>query len=173
MSNTLAALFKLAGGIYGGDAVERLIVAVTGGHECHVEAVISDDPWAFFSAQLKTGVRILNHLDSNIERWYGLDTGLEVTSEAMEWALSECGQPYNLLEAIISGFKCAKTHNLEPLFCSQAFAQFYKRCGGNLGLEKPNPHDLAKRLIELGAKPIELLPSDLFSTFPLEQGVTQ
>ena len=162
MSTTLKALFRLGGPGYGGDVADYAIAEVTGGPEIHVEALIGDDPLTCFSAHLLTGVRMVGYLGGYPQRWYGLDTGVEVTQEALDWAKDECGQPYDLLAAIISGFKCADSRNLQPLFCSQAFAQFYKRCGGVLGLERPNPHVLAEYLILLGATRIESLPSGLF-----------
>ena len=166
MPTTLKALFRVAGGPHGGDLIDQAIVLATGGPEVHVEALIVEDPLTCFSAHLQTGVRISTYLGDNIAAWYGLDTGMEVTPEALEWAAAECGQPYNLLEAIISGFRCGAPRDLQPLFCSQAFAEVYERCGGELGLKKPNPHVLAGRLIEIGAQRMECLPSGLF-TLPL------
>ena len=83
MPFTLKALFKMAGGCYGGDVIEQTIVRVTGGPECHVEAMISEDPLLCFSAHMSTGVRTLPYLGGHSSLWYGLDTGVEVTPEAV------------------------------------------------------------------------------------------
>jgi hypothetical protein len=87
----------------------------------------------------------------------------------VEYAKDECGQPYALLAAILSGFhgiqgslKGMAAARLQPLFCSQAFAEVYKCCGGKLGWDRPNPHVLAQLLVEAGATGMVALPPDLF-----------
>jgi hypothetical protein len=159
---TLKAVFKLAGGAYGGTLLEQGIAKVTGGPEVHVEALIADDPLTCFSAHLDSGVRMVGYLGGKASLWYGLDTGLEVMSEALEWATAECGQPYNLLGAIISGLKFGTRFTLEPLFCSQAFAEVFNRCKGPGIYGQPNPHVLSELLLSYGAKRMDQLPAELF-----------
>jgi len=69
---TLKAMFKMAGGQYGGSPLEKLIVDATVGiglsGECHVEALLS--PTESFSALPSAGVRIVTELPGPARRWW-------------------------------------------------------------------------------------------------------
>ena len=117
-------------------------------------ALIAADPWKCFSAHLADGVRTTETLEGKPEQWYGLDTGLAVTPEALEWAANEDGQSYATLLAIVSGaisrLESPATGDVHALFCSMAFTEFCDRCGGNLGMKRPCPHVLATQLRLVG-----------------------
>ena len=158
MPSTLKALFRFSKGSISDDA----IVTVTGGPEVHCEAVISENPARCFSATLLTGVRITGYLGGSFRFWYGFDTGLVIPDEAMRWAFDECGQPYALLHAILSGFKTAAPHELQPLFCSNAFAVLYNMCNPPVQFSclRPNPALLAQWLANYPR--MAALPPELF-----------
>ena len=115
---------------------------------------------------LADGVRTTETLEGKPEQWYGLDTGLAVTPEALEWAANEDGQSYATLLAIVSGaisrLESPAPGDVHALFCSMAFTEFCDRCGGNLGMKRPCPHVLATQLRLVGALPYEL-PAGLFA----------
>jgi hypothetical protein len=165
---TLKALFKRAGGQYGGDSIERLIVDATCGlgkeGECHVETWMLGSPPQFFSALAATGVRIADSLVGPAARWYALDTGLIIPDGVRQWAVDEIGQRYDTWDAFRAGFEGVAEKEIRPLFCSMAFVRLYELCGGPLidhqlgllGYDDPNPHKLAGLLLAHGAKPCEV-----------------
>jgi hypothetical protein len=159
---TLKVLFRL------GDPhnlVDEAIMKVCGGMEVHAEALISDNPFTCFSAHLHTGVRETTKLEGSIAQWYCLDTGVIIKDSSLLWAKEECGQPYALLSAILSGFEDkaikAQHADLHPLFCSMAVTGFAKANGLYLGFNRPNPLLLARRLKDMPSTPCEV-PRELF-----------
>jgi hypothetical protein len=129
-------------------ALDAIIMVTCRGPEVHAAALITDDPPAIFSAHCNRGVFIDNRLEGEPSDWYAVDTGVEVTPEAVRWAKAEVGQRYDWLAAIESGFErealeAPAPEHLQALFCSYAVDEMARRCALALGIEKPNPVILA------------------------------
>lgn len=108
---------------------ERLIAASTYGPLVHVELRMNDG--RFFSSAAGTGVRILepDAIDaSDLSTWEIQTLPWCESPEAVAWAESVVGRPYDYLGALSSGTGLGYS-DPGKWFCSEACIEFLSRCG--------------------------------------------
>ena len=112
---------------------DRIVAFATGGPEVHVEAYLNG-LGLYFSAvyapadhSVPPGVHLMPGIDVTGPLWNCIKTPWRLTNEALKWAETRVGMPYDLEGAVSSATRRA-LHRANHYFCSDAAIELLSRC---------------------------------------------